>query len=69
MKYFLRKTRLKFLLPVVQKYSYLRCEHSFCNIYNFANFTNSNESFYIDIFKSIYFWENVEKKIDFFNTI
>ena len=26
MKYFLRKAHLKFLLPVVQKYSYLRCE-------------------------------------------
>ena len=26
MKYILRKTHLKFLLPVIQKYSYLRCE-------------------------------------------
>ena len=56
MKYFLRKTHLKFLLPVVQKYSYLRCEQYTpfpLNIYNFANFTNSN--FYIDICESIYF--------------
>ena len=37
------------------------------NIYNFANFTNSNKSFYTDIFQSSILWENVkEKTIDLF---
>ena len=57
MKYFLRKTHLNVLLPVVQKYLYLRCEQYTVslNIYNFANFTNSNKLFYIGILESIYF--------------
>ena len=35
------------------------------NIYNFANFTNSNKSFYTDIVQSIYF-EKMQQKNRFF---
>ena len=53
MKYCLRKTHLKLYKNIR---TYVASSTPFpLNIYNFANFTNSNKSFYIGILESTYF--------------
>ena len=56
-----RETHLKLLSPILYKmykniHTYVASRTPFpSNICNFANFTNSNKSFYIDMSESVYF--------------